>query len=84
MMVTMTARLDRNAKMADGMWTTVSAISLAYTVFTPTASRIHEGRQFEDCSCLETVPFLNKSFKPPLVALENVSLISEFIMDADS
>ena len=84
MMVTMTARLDRIAKMADGMWTTVSAISLMYTVLTPIASRIHEGRQSEDCAWVEIVPFLNESFKPPLVALENVSLISEFIMDADS
>ena len=81
-MVTMTARLDRNAKMPDGMWTTISTISLAYTVVTPLASIIYEGRQSEEWE--ETVLFINELFKPPLVPLENVSLISIFIMDADS
>lgn len=84
MMVTMTARLDRNAKMANGMWTTVRVISLAYTDLTPIASRIHEGRQSEDCSWLEVMPFDNELLKLPLVSLGNVSLISKFMMAVDS
>lgn len=80
MMVTMTARLDRIANMANGMWTTVSATSLAYTDLTPMASRIHEGRQSEDCSWWEIVPFLNELFKSPLVSLGNVSLIGQFML----
>ena len=83
-MVTMTARLDRNAKMADGMLTIVSTISLTYTVVTSIASIIYEGRQSEDCSRVETVLFINELFKLPLVSLGNVSLTSIFIMDADS
>ena len=83
-MVTMTARLDRNAKMADGMWRTVKAISLAYTVLTPIASIIHEGRQSEDSSLVLTVLFIIELFKPPLVSLRNVPLMSIFTMDADS
>ena len=79
-MVTMTARLDRTAKMAKGMWTTVSVMSLAYTDFTPMASRIHGGRQSEDCSWLEIVLFRNELFKPPLVSLGNVSLKSQFML----
>ena len=84
MMVTMTARLDRNAKMANGMWTTVKVISLAYTDLTPIALRIHEGRQSEDCSSLEVVPFVNELFELPLVSLRSVSLISKFMMVVDS
>ena len=80
-MVTMTARLERNAKIADGMWRTISTISLAYTELTPIASRIHEGRQSEDCWWVETVPFLNELFKPSLVALGNVSLVSKFMLN---
>ena len=83
-MVTITARLDRNAKMAHGMLITISVISLAYTVLTRIASRIHEGRQSEDCSWVETVLFISELFNPPLISLGNVSSISIFIMDADS
>ena len=67
MMVTMTARLTRNAKMADGMWITVTAMSLAYTDLTPIPLRIHEGRHSEDCLRLEVVSFVNELFKLPLL-----------------
>lgn len=79
MMVTMIARLDRNAKMANGIWTTIRAMSLTYTDLTPVASRIHEGRQSEDCSQLKVVSFVNELFKPSFVLLGNVSLISPFM-----
>ena len=81
MIVIMTAKLERNAKMADGIWRTVSTISLAYTELTPIELRIHEGRQSKDCLWVETVLFLNELFKPPLVALGNVSLISKFMFN---
>ena len=76
MMVTMTARLDTNAKIAKGILTTIRAMSLAYTDLTHMASRIHEGRQSGDCSRLEAVLFVNGLFKLSLVLLTNVSLIS--------
>lgn len=76
MMVTMTARLDRNAKMAKGMLTTIRAMSLAYTDLTPMASRIHEGKQSEDYSRSEAVLFVNELFKISLILLINVLLIS--------
>ena len=68
MMVTMTARLTRNAKMANGMLIKITAMSLAYTDLTPIALRIHDGRHSVDCSWLEVVPFVDELFNPPLVA----------------
>ena len=72
MMVAMTARLARSAKMANGMWTTVTAMSLAYTDLMPMALRIHEGKHSADCSWLEIVPFVKELLR--LVAFSSASL----------
>ena len=78
MMVTITARLTTNAKMENGMWTAVTAMSLAYTDLAPMALRIQEGRHSVDCSWLEIVPFVNELFKLPLVPFKSVKAMLAF------
>lgn len=67
-MATKTAKLATTANMANGMQTTVNAVSLMYTDWTLTALRIQEGRHNSELSLFKAV-LLAVLFKPLVLLL---------------
>lgn len=55
----MTARFTRNAKMANGMFTMVTTMSLAYTKLKLTALSVQEGRHEDAEKFFEFVAFVS-------------------------